>query len=557
MYKLLMLLMVVVLSSSWGCEEPPADGDGDGDADGDGDGDGDGDCGSDDECDDGVFCNGSERCNPSDEGADGRGCIPASSGPCSEDQECEEEGRTCVSQVECDADGDGHGIAECGGDDCDDGDANRYPGNTEVCDADNHDEDCDPRTYGVRDNDGDGEPDDRCCNFEESGEAYCGTDCDDVRAGVNPRVPEVCDELDNDCDGEVDEDVLNTFYADADGDGHGSLDPEATTIEACTQPVGFATSRGDCDDDNAEVHPGAVEECDEIDNNCDGAVDPGCECRDGNTIDCGIDTGECELGTLLCIDGAWSTCSGNVVPASEVCNGLDEDCNGVADNGVLNTYYRDSDGDGYGDPSDSTEACSAPDGYVPDHRDCDDTQSSIHPGATELCDGYDTDCSSGGGPVTNEDADGDGHATMDVDICSGGSPGMPQDDCDDTNDNVYPGQIRYFGTENCPDGTEWCDSLDCCGSTMSIYPSCSRVDVCTDEPEYDYNCDGVDEPKPSWDRECMRFSTTCYGSGIVYSGEPPACGDYINSLYECVYNSSFNRCDTQRVVSLAEPMPCR
>jgi len=89
---------------------------------------------------------------------------------------------TCV-----DADGDGHGAIPCG-DDCDDNDAQRYPGNTEVCDDREHDEDCDNSTYGHRDTDGDGEDDARCCNKSDgalgastcSGLRCCGTDADDT-----------------------------------------------------------------------------------------------------------------------------------------------------------------------------------------------------------------------------------------------------------------------------------------------------------------------------------------------------------------------------------------
>ena len=89
-----------------------------------------------------------------------------------------------------DQDGDGHDSRAAGGDDCDDNDVNRYPGNTEVCDADHHDEDCNPGTFGVRDADRDGYPDARCCN--RSRDHYtCGTDCDDGNAVIHPDA-QVC-----------------------------------------------------------------------------------------------------------------------------------------------------------------------------------------------------------------------------------------------------------------------------------------------------------------------------------------------------------------------------
>lgn len=92
---------------------------------------------------------------------------------------------------DADRDGDGHVDVRHGGDDCDDSDGNRYPGNFEVCDADNHDEDCNPSTFGSRDSDQDGFVDVRCCNYFR-GVGNCGTDCDDGNRAVRPA-SQVCD----------------------------------------------------------------------------------------------------------------------------------------------------------------------------------------------------------------------------------------------------------------------------------------------------------------------------------------------------------------------------
>ena len=162
-------------------------------------------CTSDDACRDDDFCNGEERCV---EGA----CVPGD-GPCGAGTVCDPTNRRCELGCTTDADGDGAIARSCGGTDCDDEDASRHPGATEVCDDEAVDEDCDPTTFGGRDDDGDGYEDARCCN-DVAGFARCGTDCDDTSASVQPGSPEVCDDVDTDCDGSVDEGVMRLCGSD-------------------------------------------------------------------------------------------------------------------------------------------------------------------------------------------------------------------------------------------------------------------------------------------------------------------------------------------------------
>ena len=208
------------------------------------------DCRFDADCIDGNFCNGVEKCEPSSPGADERGCVPGVEGPCEEEGSCNEDIDICVAACE-DRDGDGFGAISCGGSDCDDTDARRSPGRAEICDAEGLDEDCDPTTFGP-DRDGDGFIDIECCNGEN-----CGTDCDDLRARFSPDASEVCNGLDDNCDGDIDESVRQTFYADTDGDGFGDSSAEQV---GCFDTIGSGYSPiiGDCDDTNPQIFPGSI-----------------------------------------------------------------------------------------------------------------------------------------------------------------------------------------------------------------------------------------------------------------------------------------------------------
>src|SRR5687768_14728227 len=151
-----------------------------------------GTCRADEECDDDVFCNGPERCAPADPAADAAGCLRGTPPDCDDGEvcttdACSDELRAC-RHTPPDLDADGHGDARCEnaggaplGDDCDDGDARAFPGNAEVCDS--HDDDCNPDTFGFRDDDRDGAASSTCCNGPS-----CGGDCNDADGTIRPGV---------------------------------------------------------------------------------------------------------------------------------------------------------------------------------------------------------------------------------------------------------------------------------------------------------------------------------------------------------------------------------
>jgi hypothetical protein len=172
-----------------------------------------------------------------------------------------------------------------------------------------------------------------------------GTDCDDDDPERNRTLEERCgDGVDNDCDGQVDEDgdgALPTFR-DADGDGYG----RGAAIPRCDLVEGWSLLDGDCDDAADDVHPDATETCGD---------------------------------------------------------GVDDDCDGLVDNGDPNTpWFLDDDGDGYGGDAGPLQ-CQAVPGHALARDDCDDADPDVHPGAVDVrYDGVDADC------ALDDDFDHDG-----------------------------------------------------------------------------------------------------------------------------------------------------
>ena len=238
-------------------------------------------------------------------------------------------------------------------------------------------------------------------------------DCDDLDPFSYPGAEERCDGADNDCDGIIDgPDPVDgdTFYEDADGDAFGD---EQYFVVACERPEGTSATPGDCDDDAPHVNPDATEVCSGVDDDCDGKIDDADPGLDPNSATAwypdtdGDSYGEGEAPELACEQPDGKVANGDdcgddaaVNPSAvEVCNLIDDDCDGKVDDAdpsrdasTTRLWYRDVDGDSYGDPQSSVAACAPPEGYVEEPSDCDDGAPSVHVGAEEVCNGIDDDC---------------------------------------------------------------------------------------------------------------------------------------------------------------------
>lgn len=377
----------------------------------------------------------------------------------------------CDGIVDDSVDQDGDGYVICHSD-CDDDNPNIYPGATEVCDG--VDQDCD----GIVDEGTE------CYDDDEDGYTEQDGDCNDADPMRYPGKTEVCDGVDNNCDGQIDASAADapTWCVDVDGDGYTTT----ACVTQCSSPAGYSVSNPlDCNDAEAAVHPGAAETCDGLDNDCDGLGDgldsdnrgTSCfdddgdgytenqgDCDDGNAVlspaDVDVDgystcDGDCDdINASLNLDDSdddgITTCGGDcddvlwyVHPgAAELCNRVDDDCDGTVDegfedtdhNGVVDCYEVDQDGDG----------------VTIQNGDCNDSEPEIYPGAEEICNGLDDDCD-----TLVDGADGDAEDTACYDDDGDGYT-EDQGDCNDDVAAIHP------GAEDIPDDgiDQDCDGED-------------------------------------------------------------------------------------------------
>ena len=395
--------------------------------------------------------------------------------------------------------------------------------------------------------------DDGAVVLDEDGDGYTTQeDCDDSDSSVHPGAVEVCDSLDNNCDGLVDEEVTIDFYLDNDGDGFGD---ERDVVQACEIPAGYSFNGTDCDDEEPASFPGNPEVCDGIDNDCNELTDDEDANLDLNTatplyIDNDGD-GFGDAGTLVlaCSESEGQVINGedcndedgNIHPdAQEVCDGIDNDCDALLDldddsidENSGGTFYADNDGDGFGDAASLVVTCDAPMGYVETFDDCNDEDGNIHPDAQEVCDGIDNDCdtqiddddasldaTTGTVYYLDTDHDGFGSAQTPVSFCENPGYGYSSDDtdCEDTEDYTYPGAAFQEGQDCLSDfdGDGYAPisqgGMDCDDTNPAILPT--NTDIVGDL--IDQNCDGID----GTDMDGDGFASQASGGEDCDDGDP-------------------------------------
>ena len=189
-----------------------------------------------------------------------------------------------------------------------------------------------------------------------------------------------------------------TYFYDDDGDGYGTPD---ITQDACAAPSNFVTNDLDCNDLDNTINPNATEVCDGVDNNCDGQIDEGIttstyyEDLDGDGFGSSNSIQSClPIGSFTTLNtGDCSDNNDQAYPgAAEICgNGLDDNCDGFTDENQL-TFYADIDLDGFGDLSSPIIACVESAGVVNNSQDCDDTNNFVYPGALGTGEDLDNNC---------------------------------------------------------------------------------------------------------------------------------------------------------------------
>lgn len=336
---------------------------------------------------------------------------------------------------------------------------------------------------------------------------------------------ETCNGLDDDCDGLVDEDLpAEIIHC-----GNGICANEG--LKSCVDGKWS---------ESCEVKPGIeVEICiNGLDDNCDGTVDEGCECNEGDSKECGLNNiGMCKYGVQTCSDGKWGICGGAIYPSDEICDGLDNNCNGQIDEGYdignvckIGFGTCESTGIKVCNASGDGTKCDAEE-ILPEAEKCNGLDDNCNGQEDEDFDGLGEECKVGIGKCFNTgvyvcNADGD-DLLCNVDpfdpsteICNG-----EDDNCDGDVDEGNPGGGGECSTlipGICSSGHNEC-SLGGLVCKPDVMPN-TNMEICNG---IDDDCDGfIDEDLPTEETSCGLGSCartgikSCVGGKFVDTCEP-------------------------------------
>jgi len=408
-----------------------------------------------------------------------------------------------------------------------------------------------------------------------------GQDCDPLEGSQY----EICNGMDDSCDGNTDEGYLDTdidgiadcLEADDDGDGvpddldncpkienEDQADFDLDTIGDVCDPDDdndLVGDEDDCQPFNNDIHPGADEVCNDLDDDCDGDVDENM----GETT-CGL--GVCEHSVEACEGGVSTACDPLEGSSEEACDGLDNDCDGAADNGFsdldedgeADCMDLDDDGDGVDDLDDNCpevpnedqadfdddgagDACDEDDDddTSPDELDCEPLNPAVFPGAAEVCNGESEDCDDDVDEGLGTTTCGLGPCEHTVDNCL---DGVPQDcdpfegssdevcdgednDCNGVADNGFP-DLDQDGEADCVDLDDDGDGVDDLDDNCPEVPNEDQADL--DDDGAGDACDEDDDGDDfNDDVDCQPLNPMVFpGAPEVCNGVDDDCDDEID-----------------------------